>query len=192
MRDVRKQYQRNHNLWDIDPEKLPVFGTIASQFNDPGTNTLYKALIKIINNKTKAGLKSTLDLLEGESEKVYIIPPNRIRYLSEITENNKAYDRTVSDQSDAASKAYSLKSSADIITEESTKRYCRRHIRKFGMTLPAKINVSWKIGKIKRTICGSGIYLQSEEQRSKNNPIYGITVQNQNIKGLFAALQRLG
>lgn len=122
MRDVRKQYQRNHNLWDVDPEKLPVFGTIASQFNDPGTNTLYKALIKIINNKTNAGLNSTLDLLEGESEKVYIIPPNRIRYLSEITENNKAYDRTVSDQSDAASKAYSLKSSADIITEESTKK----------------------------------------------------------------------
>ncbi len=122
MRDVRKQYQRNHNLWDVDPEKLPVFGTIASQFNDPGTNTLYKALIKIINNKTNAGLNSTLDLLEGESEKVYIIPPNRIRYLSEITENNKAYDRTVSDQSDAASKAYSLKSSADIIIEESTKK----------------------------------------------------------------------
>jgi methylmalonyl-CoA mutase len=130
MRDVRKQYQRNHNLWDIDPEKLPVFGTIASQFNDPGTNTLYKALIKIINNKTKAGLKSTLDLLEGESEKVYIIPPNRIRYLSEITENNKAYDRTVSDQSDAASKAYSLKSSADIITEESTKKILQEAYQK--------------------------------------------------------------
>ena len=130
MRDVRKQYQRNHNLWDIDPEKLPVFGTIASQFNDPGTNTLYKALIKIINNKTKAGLNSTLDLLEGESEKVYIIPPNRIRYLSEITENNKAYDRTVSDQSDAASKAYSLKSSADIITEESTKKILQEAYQK--------------------------------------------------------------
>lgn len=69
-------------------------------------------------------------MLEGESEKVYIIPPNRIRYLSEITENNKAYDRTVSDQSDAASKAYSLKSSADIITEESTKRYCRSAYQK--------------------------------------------------------------
>lgn len=44
LRDVKKQYQRNHGLWHEDAEKLPVYGTIASQFNDPGMNTLYQKL----------------------------------------------------------------------------------------------------------------------------------------------------
>jgi methylmalonyl-CoA mutase len=120
IRDVRKQYQRNHNLWDTDPEKLPVFGTIASQFNDPGTNTLYKELISIINNKKNTGWLSTLELPQGESEKVYIIPPNRIRYLSEITENNKAYDKKANEQSEVASMSYSLKKAQKAIKDEAT------------------------------------------------------------------------
>jgi methylmalonyl-CoA mutase len=48
LRDVRKQYKRNHNLWDAEDESLPVIGTIASQFNDPGTNRLYVKLISTL------------------------------------------------------------------------------------------------------------------------------------------------
>ncbi len=44
LRDVKKQYQRNHQLFDKDPDLMPVFGTIASQFNDPGMNRLYKSI----------------------------------------------------------------------------------------------------------------------------------------------------
>lgn len=51
LRDVKKQYQRNHNLWDKDPETMPVFGTIASQFNDPGTNELFINLMQVISDK---------------------------------------------------------------------------------------------------------------------------------------------
>ena len=57
LRDVKKQYQRNHNLWDADLDTLPVFGTIASQFNDPGMNTLYKAVMEKIHEKTNSDLK---------------------------------------------------------------------------------------------------------------------------------------
>ena len=60
LRDVKKQYQRNHNLWEADPESMPVYGTIASQFNDPGTNSLYKAIIEMLNTKANAGLKAAL------------------------------------------------------------------------------------------------------------------------------------
>ncbi|MDX1720449.1 MAG: cobalamin-dependent protein, partial [Salegentibacter mishustinae] len=56
LRDVKKQYQRNHQLWHEDAEKLPVFGTIASQFNDPGMNTLYRQIMDKIAEKTKADL----------------------------------------------------------------------------------------------------------------------------------------
>ncbi|MBK8885230.1 MAG: methylmalonyl-CoA mutase family protein [Saprospiraceae bacterium] len=120
-RDVRKQYQRNHNLWDTDPDEMPVFGTIASQFNDPGTNKLYKQLLSIINHKTKAELVSSIDLPVGESEKIYIIPPQRVRYLSEIAENNRNYDQKGRAQSVLASNAYALSSAKNIIDDADTK-----------------------------------------------------------------------
>jgi len=121
LRDVRKQYQRNHNLWDSDPDQMPVFGTIASQFNDPGTNKLYKQLLSIINHKTKAELVSSIDLPVGESEKIYIIPPQRVRYLSEIAENNRNYDQKGRAQSVLASNAYALTSAKNIIDDADTK-----------------------------------------------------------------------
>ena len=121
LRDVRKQYQRNHNLWDSDPDQMPVFGTIASQFNDPGTNKLYKQLLSIINHKTKAELESSIDLPVGESEKIYIIPPQRVRYLSEIAENNRNYDQKGRAQSVLASNAYALSSAKNIIDDADTK-----------------------------------------------------------------------
>src|SRR5690606_4640570 len=85
-RDVKKQYQRNHQLWDADLDTLPVFGTIASQFNDPGMNTLYKAIMDKISEKTNSGLISTFEITREMSEKIFVIPPHRTRYLSEIAE----------------------------------------------------------------------------------------------------------
>ncbi|MBK9984644.1 MAG: methylmalonyl-CoA mutase family protein [Saprospiraceae bacterium] len=92
LRDVRKQYKRNHNLWDVSDDQIPVYGTIASQFNDPGTNALYKKIIDVLRTKAHADFKSSVDFKTGESEKIYIIPPARIRYLSEIAESNRKYD----------------------------------------------------------------------------------------------------
>jgi methylmalonyl-CoA mutase len=108
LRDVRKQYKRNHNLWDADDESLPVIGTIASQFNDPGTNQLYVKLIHTLAEKTGSSLKSSFRITDEMSEKVYIIPPNRTRYLSEISENNRNYDQWVAKQAEIADKLYRL------------------------------------------------------------------------------------
>jgi len=80
LRDVKKQYMRNNNLWDTPQESLPVFGTIASQFNDPGMNTLYKAVMDKLVEKTSADLQPSLTISEEMSEKVFIIPPSRTRY----------------------------------------------------------------------------------------------------------------
>lgn len=108
LRDVKKQYQRNHNLWDADLETLPVFGTMASQFNDPGMNTLYKAIMQKIQEKTNATLKSTFEISHEMSEKVFVIPPQRTRYLSEIAENNRKYDATALSQVEVAQKLYGI------------------------------------------------------------------------------------
>ena len=108
LRDVKKQYLRNHNLWEIPQDQLPVFGTIASQFNDPGMNTLYKKVMEKIVEKTNAQLHSSFEISKEMSEKIYVIPPNRTRYLSEIAENNRAYDNTVKEQVEVAQKLYGI------------------------------------------------------------------------------------
>ena len=108
LRDVKKQYQRNHNLWDADLDTLPVFGTIASQFNDPGMNTLYKAIMDKIQEKTNSDLKSTFQITREMSEKIFVIPPHRTRYLSEIAENNRKYDVTALSQEQVAQKLYGI------------------------------------------------------------------------------------
>tara|TARA_R110002096_G_scaffold415557_4_gene617493 strand:+ start:39135 stop:42515 length:3381 start_codon:yes stop_codon:yes gene_type:complete len=117
LRDVKKQYQRNHQLWDAKPEDLPVFGTIASQFNDPGMNQLYKRVMDLLVEKTTTNLKSTFEISDEMSEKIFIIPPQRVRYLAEIAENNRAYDEWASGQAEVAQQLYSLQKSMDTIKE---------------------------------------------------------------------------
>ena len=108
LRDVKKQFMRNNNLWDVPQEELPVFGTIASQFNDPGMNTLYKAIMDTIVEKTKSDLKSSFEISDEMSQKIFVIPPARTRYLSEISENNRAYDQKVDVQVDVAQKLFGI------------------------------------------------------------------------------------
>jgi len=108
IRDVKKQYQRNHNLWDKNPDDMPVFGTIASQFNDPGMNTLYKAIMDKIVEKTDSNLVSTFEITREMSEKIFVIPPHRTRYLSEIAENNRSYDEIALSQQKVAQKLYGI------------------------------------------------------------------------------------
>jgi methylmalonyl-CoA mutase len=108
LRDVKKQYMRNNNLWDIPQDELPIFGTIASQFNDPGMNTLYKAVMDKLVEKAESTLNSTFEISEEMSEKIFVIPPSRTRYLSEIAENNRAYDKKASTQVEVAQKLYGI------------------------------------------------------------------------------------
>ncbi|MCX2720536.1 methylmalonyl-CoA mutase family protein [Lentiprolixibacter aurantiacus] len=108
LRDVKKQYVRNNNLWDADPETLPVFGTMASQFNDPGMNRLYKMVIKTLNEQAGAKLESGFEESNDREEKVYIIPPARTRYLSEISEQNRNYNQNVAEQTEVAERLYGI------------------------------------------------------------------------------------
>ena len=108
VRDVKKQYMRNNNLWHIDMDDLPVFGTIASQFNDPGMNFLYKAVMDKLVEKTGVDLKSNMKITQEISEKVFVIPPARVRYLSEIAESNRAYDKKATEQVAVAQKLFGI------------------------------------------------------------------------------------
>ena len=119
LKDVKKQYQRNNNLFNESLDNMPVFGTIASQFNDPGTNTLYKAIIDKFHEKRLGNFKSSSKISNRISEKIFVIPPHRVRYLSEITENNKAYDNWVEKQKEIAQKLFALKKTIHILENSS-------------------------------------------------------------------------
>ena len=128
LRDVKKQYMRNHNLWDVPQDQLPVFGTIASQFNDHGMNTLYMAVLEKLVEKTDTDLHSTFKVSDEMSEKVYIIPPSRTRYLSEIAENNRSYDKTVNEQVEVAQKLYGIfKTIESVIASEAKQSFLDKY-----------------------------------------------------------------
>ncbi|PRX54033.1 methylmalonyl-CoA mutase family protein [Flagellimonas meridianipacifica] len=108
VRDVKKQYMRNHGLWDTNMDDLPIYGTIASQFNDPGMNKLYKAIMETLVSKANSSLVSNFEVSTEMMEKVFVIPPARTRYLSEIAENNRAYDTKADAQIRTAQKLYGI------------------------------------------------------------------------------------
>jgi len=108
LRDVKKQYQRNHGRWEEGPEEMPVFGTIASQFNDPGTNNLYLRVLDKLNSLADHKLDSSMESSQELSEKQHIIPPRRVRYLSEIAETNRNYDQECRSQSELAQELYAV------------------------------------------------------------------------------------
>ena len=119
LRDVKKQYQRNNMLFDVDVDTLPIYGTVASQFNDPGVNELYINLLKIINKKTSANFSFDNITDQNSPDKIYIIPPKRIRYLSEIAETIRGYNQEVKSQSKIAQKLFSLNQSIGIVNERA-------------------------------------------------------------------------
>ncbi len=115
LRDVRKQFARNHHLWHEDPDTMPVFGTIASQYNDPGVNHFYRALIDILNKKTNAGFNSKIHATAEMADKIHIIPPNRTRYLSEIAETVRNYNKTAEKQAVIAQRLQSIHDTLGLI-----------------------------------------------------------------------------
>ncbi len=102
LRDVRKQYRRNHLAFGDDDDSLPIHLTVASDFNDPGTTRFYQAMVSAL------GRESGLTLPTADAAKHYVVPPNRTRYLAEIVEEIQRYDGWVDEQADFAEELYRL------------------------------------------------------------------------------------
>ncbi len=117
LRDVRKQVQRNRSAYDMKPEEMSVFPTIASRFNDLGVNALYVALFKLINDKYNLGWKCSLEkrAAVGVPDKTSIIPPERTNYLTEIATTIREYKDWARKQSEIASDLYALKRASELL-----------------------------------------------------------------------------
>ena len=107
LRDVRKQYKRNRLAFDSDDASLPVHLTVASDFNDPGTNRFYRAFV------SRLGLETTLELPVDPGAKQHVVPPERSRYLAEIVAEIREYDERAREQSEAAEHLYRLEGAVD-------------------------------------------------------------------------------
>ncbi|RYD92949.1 MAG: methylmalonyl-CoA mutase, partial [Sphingobacteriales bacterium] len=188
LRDVKKQYQRNHNLWDANPDSLPVFGTIASQFNDPGMNTLYKKIMdKIVEKTGVSALKSTFTITREMSEKIFVIPPHRTRYLSEIAENNRKYDVTAASQQEVAQKLYGIYKTIESVAG------AKPMLAKFGIEPMAatsgdadflKLLVA-EFDRVKMNLDPYNwevIYTWDEKVNKYKNPVYTFKVRDKEIK----------
>lgn len=110
LHDVRKQYRRNHGLWTAKEGDLPVVGTIAAQFNDAGVNELFSKVMETIQQKTGVsfGVQEHVEHIKDTTTQSQIIPPARVRYLSEISAAVRDYNRVSDEQAEIASKLYRL------------------------------------------------------------------------------------
>ena len=189
LRDVKKQYQRNHNLWDAKPDDLPVYGTIASQFNDPGMNTLYKKIMDTVVEKTGAELRSTFAITREMSEKIFVIPPHRTRYLSEIAENNRKYDQTVVAQQDVAQKLYGIYKTIESVTG------VKAPLTKFGLDTESFANTQANSDFVRLLVAEFDrvkmnldpynwevIFTWDEKVNKYKNPVYTFKVRDKEIK----------
>ncbi|MFZ9300007.1 MAG: methylmalonyl-CoA mutase family protein [Chitinophagaceae bacterium] len=141
LHDVRKQYKRNHGLWDAKDEEIPVIGTIASQFNDPGINNLFVQLMQVIERKSGIALGiSAQNITDELSAKSLIIPPSRSRYLSEITATIRHYNDTVAAQSAIATKLYQLEGARLLLQDPQAKKILQQEIE----NLQSQLSPEWK------------------------------------------------
>ena len=114
LRDVRKQYRRNHRLFEAPDEELPVFGTIAAQFNDPGVNAAYRYLLEVLHQRTSRAYPSRVPIPDTRASppRRRVVPPSRVRYLGEIADTVRGYHRWVERQADLARRVEHLRGAA--------------------------------------------------------------------------------
>ncbi|MEH7743579.1 fused isobutyryl-CoA mutase/GTPase IcmF [Neobacillus drentensis] len=118
-RQVQKQYQRSHMLFEKDIDDMPVYGTIASQFNDPGTNGLFAALIEKINDKMGTGWVTSFTKDALVEKQNVIIPTDRRYYLREISETVRGYHRKAEEQAGIARKLFQLEGAIEAVSDSA-------------------------------------------------------------------------
>ncbi|MDQ1256386.1 MAG: isobutyryl-CoA mutase, partial [Candidatus Hydrogenedentes bacterium] len=143
LRDVRKQYQRNHRRFEEGLEDMPVYGTIAARFNDDGVTALYQAVVNIMNERTKCGWKSSLPLYTNKvpSSKTAVIPPDRVRYLAEIAESVERYHAAVRKQAEWATKLWQLDGALELLSDD--KASIQDALRERRENLSGKLAPEW-------------------------------------------------
>lgn len=119
LRQVQKQYQRSHELWSESLDNMPVYGTIASQFNDKGTNSLFAALVQKINEKFNYNWKTSYTISSKTEKQDVIIPNDRRYYLREIVDTVRNYHKKAEAQIQLARRLFQLEGAIEAVREKN-------------------------------------------------------------------------
>ncbi len=173
--DVRKQYKRNHQMFTAKDDELPIVGTIASKFNDDGINHLFEMLLKKIEAKTNARF-GEFHFAETAKVSQAVIPANRVRYLSEISEGNRNYDQLVKDQAAIASQLYQLQGTIELVKKFPFA--AGSHGYSIALLEKLKINLEEQLTPVSRKL----IQNWPEKVKEYNKDYYEYTVRDKVIK----------
>ena len=121
-RDVCKQVQRNREAWTQAPEEMPVFGTIASRFNDDGVTAAYQELVKLLQTHGLRSFEQHLAKVDRRtpSEKTVVVPAERQRYLAEIAAGVRNYHSQVAVQANLARQQQQLSATKTMLLENGS------------------------------------------------------------------------
>ncbi len=122
LRDVAKQVQRNREAFDTPTDQMPVYGTVASHFNDDGVTALYQGLVKVLCTLGLKQVEGRLPVIQGRCStgEAVIVPAARARYLAEIADDIRAYHKRVREQSTLAREMQQLQASARMLGDNTT------------------------------------------------------------------------
>jgi isobutyryl-CoA mutase len=184
--DVRKQYKRNHALWSAKDDELPVIGTMASQFNDQGVNQLFEKLMNLMYHKTGTILQDADKKIIQSTATIrsLIIPPARVRYLSEITENIQEYNQLVEHQSALASKWYQLQGTLDFLKLNAEDELAKKIETEIQLVIERLTPVSKKLITLwpkKMEAYKSDLYQYKVRDKVISQPMYSTSLSGTRI-----------
>ncbi|HSL39172.1 MAG TPA: fused isobutyryl-CoA mutase/GTPase IcmF [Desulforhopalus sp.] len=187
LRDIRKQVQRNRKQWDRAPEELPVYGTIASKFNDDGVTALYHGIIEQLSAKTSLRLQPGLPKPEQKipSSKTIVIPGPRIRYLSEIAAAVREYHQATSEQGEAVRRWHHLERAAELIAaaqeERETLATLRRHAEQAGEAILPETRKDLESWQETRRAYSGDEFVYTVRDREIRVPLYTTSLSHSRI-----------
>ena len=140
LRDVRKQFKRSRNIFNIPDEELPIFGTIASQFNDGGTNVLFANLMKIVEKRVGGSWPTHYnDKVQKVTKKNFIIPRERTGYLGEIVQSVRHYQQFIEEQVTTARKLFQLQGTKQVVIGDNQQMMSKEEVQIFTAKLDGMI-----------------------------------------------------
>ncbi|MGE6377242.1 fused isobutyryl-CoA mutase/GTPase IcmF [Peribacillus muralis] len=137
---VQKQYQRSRMLFDQDPSEMPVYGTIASQFNDPGTNAVFAALIEKLHEKAGTGWSTAFSKEADVYKQNVIIPNDRRYYLREISDTVRTYHKRSAEQVRIARRLFQLEGAIDAVKETDNNKEILGSLEELKKETAAKLS----------------------------------------------------
>lgn len=144
LRQVQKQYQRSRMLFEKELDDMPVYGTIASQFNDSGTNALFAALIETLNEKTGSSLLTTFSKNALVEKQSVIIPTDRRYYLREISDAVRGYHKKAEEQANLARKLFQIEGTLAVIEETGAGQEVSKALEELKAGVEAKLTAKTK------------------------------------------------